>query len=173
MKLGIAVLLVVAGSVAMVAHQTKTPPPPTPAAKTATAPMDRAALEKALIANEQKVNDAFARNDVPAFKALVDTAAVAMDESGVLEIADYVKALEGKQAKVTDQKLESFRVVWIDANSAAVTYKWSGKGTFAGQPVKSPSYASTIWTKKGDKWVAVFHHETPAMTTPMPAPKKK
>jgi hypothetical protein len=43
-----------------------------------------------------------------------------------------------------------------------VSYKWTGAGTFQGQPMPGTVYASTIWTKKGDKWVATFHQESEA-----------
>jgi hypothetical protein len=39
------------------------------------------------------------------------------------------------------------------------------------QPIKSPVLASTVYTKRGDKWVAVFHQETPKGS--MPPPMKK
>ena len=51
-----------------------------------------------------------------------------------------------------------------------VAYKWTGSGTFAGQPFPSTVYASTVWTKKGDKWIAVFHQESEAAKA---APAKK
>jgi len=58
-------------------------------------------------------------------------------------------------------------------------YRWTGKGTYQGQPLPSPTYASTVWANKGGKWQAVFHQETNAMTPPpaaakptTPAPKK-
>ena len=37
------------------------------------------------------------------------------------------------------------------------------------QPVKSPVYVSTVYTKRGDKWMAMYHQET----TAAPQPPKK
>ena len=61
-------------------------------------------------------------------------------------------------------------LVEADDKTALVLYKWTGAGTMMGQPVPSPTYASTVWTKKGGKWVAIFHQETTAATPP-PAAK--
>jgi hypothetical protein len=63
------------------------------------------------------------------------------------------------------------KVIWSDANNAVLTYKWVGKGTFQGQPIPSPVWASTVWTKRSGKWAAVFHQETVPM--PAPPPTKK
>ena len=51
--------------------------------------------------------------------------------------------------KISDEKVR-----WVDPNTAVVSYKWTGTGTFQGQTFPSPVYASTVWTKKGDKWLA-------------------
>jgi hypothetical protein len=72
--------------------------------------------------------------------------------------------------KVTSQSCTNFMYHWVDANSVVLTYTWTGKGTMMGQPIQSPVYASTLWTKRGTKWVAVFHQETVAAPVP-PAAK--
>ena len=66
------------------------------------------------------------------------------------------------QVNITSWKISDEKVSWVDANTAIVTYKWTGAGTFQGQPFPPATYASTVWTKKGDKWLAVFHQESEA-----------
>jgi hypothetical protein len=63
-------------------------------------------------------------------------------------------------------------VLWVDDNTAVHYYRWTGKGTYMGQPVPSPVYASSVWTNRGGKWIAVYHQETAAMPPP-PPPKPK
>ena len=84
-------------------------------------------------------------------------------------VPDFANEIKPGVAKVTDMKLDSPRVVWADANTAVLMYTWTGKGTYMGKPVPSPVYASTVYTKRADKWVAVFHQET---TAAPPPPKK-
>jgi ketosteroid isomerase-like protein len=129
--------------------------------------MDKAAIEKAIIANEQAIDAAFKKGDPVAFKALIADDAVSVDEGGATPIAEFVKMF--KDIKVTEATMTGFKVQWVDANTAILTYTWTGKGTFMGQAMKSPTYASTVWNKRGDKWLAVFHQETLAA----PAPPKK
>jgi ketosteroid isomerase-like protein len=66
-------------------------------------------------------------------------------------------------------------VQWVDANTAVVVYTWTGLGTWQGQKLPAKTYASTVWTKKADRWVAVYHQESAAVAppTPKPSPAKK
>jgi hypothetical protein len=77
-----------------------------------------------------------------------------------MKTSDLVGSLD--QLVIQSYRISDEKVSWVDANTAIVAYKWTGSGTFAGQPFPSTVYASTVWTKKGDKWIAVFHQETEA-----------
>ena len=124
--------------------------------------MDKAAAEKALMANEQKVNDAFQKKDVATFKSLVAADGVAVDASGItMGMADIEKMIAGTD--VTEFQISDMKVHWFDANTAVVVYKWTGKGMAMGQPVPSPTYASTVWVNSGGTWMAHFHQESIGM----------
>jgi ketosteroid isomerase-like protein len=125
-------------------------------------------LDKALIANEHKINEAVAKGDKAAFTALVSADATSIDGMGLMKVSDFAAMLD--QVKITNWKISDETVAWADPNTAIVTYKWTGSGTFQGQPVPAQTYCSTVWTKKGDKWVAVFHQESEAVK---PAAAKK
>jgi hypothetical protein len=163
-------VMIVAGAVAVSAQATRPQgaPPPPPQTKQGTMP-DKAAIEKTLAETEQKINDAFVKNDAATFKTMVATEAWSVDANGVMPAAELEKMLKPGAAKVTDTKLTGFKVLWVDASTAVLTYTWEGKGTFMDQPVTSPTYAATVYTKRGDKWLAVFHQETAAAPKP---PKK-
>ena len=122
---------------------------------------DKAALEKTIIANEQKINEAVAKGDLAAFKALVSKDAWSIDSGGPMSVADFEKNF--KQAKIEPGwKITDTKVVWIASNTAVLFYKWTGKGTFMGQPVPPVTFCSTVWHKGGDKWAASFHQESAA-----------
>jgi hypothetical protein len=121
---------------------------------------DKAALDKALIANEQKINEAVAKGDRATFTSLIAPGAVSVDKGGFMPVAEFVKVMD--QLKVTSWKIDNPQVQWIDANTAIVNYTWTGAGTFMKEPVDSPTFASTVWSKKGGKWLAVFHSEVAA-----------
>ncbi len=52
------------------------------------------------------------------------------------------------------------RVTWSNDSSALVLYARTGGGRFSGHPLGATTLASTLWTKRGDKWLAVHHQET-------------
>ena len=126
---------------------------------------DHSALEKALVANENKVNDAVAKGDKAGFSALVAGDGWSVDGMGLMKVSDFVSTLD--QVKIKTWKISDEKVAWIDANTAVVTYKWTGSGTYQGQPIPPVTYSSTVWTKKGDKWLAVFHQESEAAKVPL------
>jgi len=137
------------------------------------AAQDKAATEKALIASEQKLNEAVAKGDKATFSAMIAPDAWSADSNGFSKVSDFVAMFD--QVKVTSWKISDARVQWIDAGNALVLYTWTGAGTIAGQPFPSKVYVSTVWTKKGDKWLAAYHQESEAAkpSAPAPATKKK
>jgi uncharacterized protein DUF4440 len=161
MKLPLGLALLVAGVVALGAQAAKpqgTAPPP-PGTKVGAMP-NKTVIEKTLMDTEQKINEAFVKNDLPAIKALVATEGVMADASGFMSMAEFEKMFKPGMSKITDSKLTGFKVLWLDDTSAVLTYTWTGKGTFMDQPVASPAVCSTVYTNRGGKWVAVYHQET-------------
>lgn len=151
--------LAATATVAVAAQGTRGADPARPAQSSAT--LDKAAMEAALLVNEQKLNEAVAKGTVTAFKALVADTGWSVDQGGPVSALDFAKSLA--QIKIDPGwATTGSRIVWIDSNSAVVTYKWTGQGTMAGQPIPETVYASTVWTKRGGKWVAVFHQESTA-----------
>jgi len=128
----------------------------------------KAATEKALIANENKVSEAIAKHDVKTFTDLVSPDAVSADMGGFMKASEFTKTID--QVKISTWHIMDAKVTWIDDKSALVTYTWMGKGTYMNQPFPETTYASTVWTERNGKWVAVFHQETGAAP---PAPAKK
>jgi hypothetical protein len=124
----------------------------------------RSALDKTLIANEHKIADALMKKDKAGFTALVAADAYSIDGNGLMKASELVAALD--QFVIKSYKISDEKVSWVDSNTAIVAYKWTGSGSFGGQPFPETVYASTVWTKKGDKWVAVFHQETEAAKPP-------
>jgi len=128
-----------------------------------------AATEKTLIANERAVNQSVAKGDLTVFKQHVSVDGWAMDGmTGRTTVAEFIKTFPqmSKDMKIESWDISDFKTVWVDANTAVLTYKWTGKGTFQGQPIPSPTWASTVWTKRNGKWTAVFHQESAGAPAP-------
>jgi hypothetical protein len=130
----------------------------------------KAAIEKTLIANENKINEAVAKHDVKTFTDLVATDAISADGMGFMKVADFVKSMN--DVKVASWHIMDTQVHWVDDKTAVLTYSWMGSGTFKGEALPATTYSSTVWTERNGKWVAVFHQESVAAPPPPPAKKK-
>jgi hypothetical protein len=143
-------------------------------AATDSLPAQDAQAEKAIIAAERAIHESIVKGNVAGFKQQVAADSWAIDAMmGRMSTAEFIKSLDTitKDMKMESWDITDTQVIWADANSAVLTYKWSGKGTYQGQPIPSPVWASTVWTKRGGKWTAVFHQETIPMPPPPPAKK--
>jgi Domain of unknown function (DUF4440) len=117
--------------------------------------------EKTLVANERALYDAVAKADKASFQSLVLPEGVWTTKPGFVPMKLLVDGLDGFQ--VTKWDIVNPHVTWIDESSAVVLYAWIGTGTFHNQPLASTTLASTVWTKRNGKWVAVHHQETDLM----------
>jgi hypothetical protein len=133
---------------------------------------NRASIEKQIVAAERAVNEAVAKGDVKTFHANVASDGIDLEGNGVNKVnaPEFDKMITS--AKIESWNIDNSQFYWVSDNAVVHMYRWTGKGTFSGQPVQSPTWASTIWANKGGKWLAVFHQETPAMATPAPAAAK-
>jgi ketosteroid isomerase-like protein len=135
-----------------------------------------AATEKTLIANERAVMDAFAKGNRATVEKFLARDGFAIDPMmGPMTNAETLKTFDQmvKDMKITSWAISNEKVVWADPTTAILSYTWTGKGTMQGQPIPSPTFASTVWTKRGGNWMAVFHQETSKVAVPAPAPAKK
>jgi len=127
------------------------------------------ALAKQLEANERAINVAVQKGDLAGFNALVASDGFAMDGSGLMAVSEFVKMFN--QMKIATFTIDQVKVMSLNDTAAVITYRFTGKGTMMGQPIPSPTLASTTYVNRGGKWLAVFHQET--IPTPPPPPVKK
>jgi hypothetical protein len=137
-----------------------------------------AAIEKQIVALERAINEAFAKGDTKAFHANIAPDAIGVDPSGINKVSgpEFDKMLLA--TKVQSWNMDGSQFYWLNDTSVVHMYHWTGKGTYQGEALPSPTWSSTLWTNKGGKWMAVFHQETtampaPAAAKPAAAPAKK
>jgi hypothetical protein len=75
--------------------------------------------------------------------------------------AAAVKGVTSGSCQVNNFALSDYNYTWVDDNTVIVTYKATQDATCNGKKVPDSVIASSIWTKKGDKWLSPFHQETP------------
>jgi hypothetical protein len=140
--------------------RTMPPPPPPketpkPAASPAT-PMAKAGdTTSDAEANEKLVWDSFKTKNYDAFASYLANDFVEVEEDGVYDKAGSIKGVQAVDLK--DHELTEWKTVKFDDDASLVTYKVK-------IPAMKPDtgYHSTIWIKRDNKWVAIFHMGTPA-----------
>jgi hypothetical protein len=128
-----------------------------------------AQAEKTIIANERAINEAVVKGNLAGFKEHVAADGWSVEgQMGRAPVSEFMKQFDAmsKDMKMSSWDITESKVQWVDANTAIHSYKWTGSGTVQGQPIPSPVWASTVWSKKGGKWMAVFHQESPSMQMP-------
>jgi hypothetical protein len=116
------------------------------------------ASDSALITNERALYDALARHDAERFRGLTLPTGFWATPSGFVlmdRLADGLSPFE-----LPHWGIDNPHVVWTDGNTALVLYVRTGGGRFGERPFASTTLASTLWTKRDGKWVAVYHQES-------------
>lgn len=135
-------------------------PTPSPSPKPKKPTVTKAMLQKQLSDNETALWNAFKNKDMAPFETLVSADAVVVDTGGVMaktNLPEGMKMCDIKSFTLSDWKLTKF-----SATSALLVYKGVQEGTCGGAPVPATVWVSSLWMKRKDAWVTVFHQETPA-----------
>jgi hypothetical protein len=136
----------------------------------AVAQTNRTAVQAQVVAAEKAINDAIVKNDMKAFHANIAPDAVSVDGMGITKAADFDKMMA--DIKAVSYAITGSQFMWLDDANVVHMYKWTGKGTYQGQPIPDTTWSSTVWQNRGGKWLAVLHTESPAMPMPPPASAK-
>ena len=116
-------------------------------------------VERLLIANETRINEAIKRRDLSGFKNLVTDDAVTVGSKGVAPVGELAKFLFATQFALVNFTIENPQVRMLSDNVALLTYKSTVVTTFDGKKTTGTTYASTVWVKRKGKWLAIFHQE--------------
>ena len=137
----------------------KMAPPPAsattkPAASPATTPAQAAATSDP-VANEKMVWDFLKAKQYDAFAAVLAPDATEVEPNGIFDKAGILKGvMEFDASKST---ISNFKTLNIDSDAALVTYLVTNPNA---KPAEERH--TTIWAMRDGKWMAVFHHGTPA-----------
>jgi hypothetical protein len=153
--LAIGFLLVVT-SIAFAQEATSSPSPaPKPA-------MSRAQSQKIMIATEKKLWEAWKNSDSKPFKAYLSADSVMIGDAGVSNKAASLKEMSSMKCEVKSYELSDTKVTFFNSDSALLTYKGTQDATCAGQTMPPSVWASSLYVRRGGKWYAASHQETPA-----------
>ena len=73
-----------------------------------------------------------------------------------------IRGIASGQCVVSDYRLDRFTFRRLDGDTAVLVY-WADQTTrCGGHPVPSPVWATSLYEKRGGRWVNVLYSHTPA-----------
>ena len=118
--------------------------------------------EKMLQSKEQAGWQAWKDHDQKAFEAMLPDNAINIAGGSVDKgKQQIVKGATDPGCTVNNFSLSDFSYIWLDKDTVMMTYNATQDATCGGKKVPEKVVASSLWQKKGGKWLSPFHQETP------------
>lgn len=76
--------------------------------------------------------------------------------------ASVLKDIASDTCKVSSFSLSGFDYLWLNPRTVIVTYAAAQDAVCGGQKIPGKVNASSVWVKRGSKWMTAFHQESPA-----------
>jgi hypothetical protein len=122
-------------------------------------------LEAMLIAREKEVWEQIKKKNGQGFATYLAEDQINVTKDGVHSKAETVKSIaESGPPEIT---LSDWKVIMIDKDAAIVTYTTKTGAAVACGPEPVTARESTVWVKRGGKWLAIFHQDTLAGSSGM------
>ena len=119
-------------------------------------------VEAQLIALEKQAWEAWKNRNGSFFQSFLSDDIIHIGEAGVTDKSQLVKAISGSNCEVKSYSLDNFKLVMPEKKTAILTYNLMQDVTCNGKTEPTMIWASTVFVKRGGKWLAAFHQETPA-----------
>jgi hypothetical protein len=84
-----------------------------------------------------------------------------VDSGGVTDKSQSVKAVA--DCEVKSFSLGNFKFLMLDKNSALITFTGMQDGVCSGKTIPATVRASSVYVKRGGKWLNAFYTETQAV----------
>lgn len=120
-----------------------------------------AATEKSLEAKEQAGWQAWKVHNSKPIESMVPQEVINIADGTVTKGAQQVlSAIGGHDCTVNSFSLSDFSYMWLGKDTVLMTYTATQDATCSGKKQAGKVLASSLWQKKGGKWVSPFHQET-------------
>jgi uncharacterized protein (TIGR02246 family) len=118
--------------------------------------------EAEIVALEKRAYEAWKQKDKKFFEEHMWEDGQYLDQDGGGGKAQYVKAIIDNDCTVNSYALDNPKVTMLSKDAALVTYRYTYDIVCGGKPEAGPLWASTVYVRRGGKWLIAFHQELPA-----------
>jgi uncharacterized protein (TIGR02246 family) len=119
-------------------------------------------VEEQIVALEKKAFEAWKNKDRGFFEDHMAGDGQYLDLNGAAGKAQYVKAIIDNDCTVSSYSLDNSKVTLLSKDVALLTYRYASDVVCGGNREASPLWSSTVYVKRGGKWLIAFHQEIPA-----------
>lgn len=128
------------------------------------------AVKQELLNLEKEFWEAWKKNDSKPYEERVAAGSFGVGVEGLGTREEMLKKMkeEPNPCTVNTYSMDnsSARLMNLGKDKYLVVYKATVDAMCGGQKIPDTWWASTIWEKKGGKWMGLFHQETPLMVPP-------
>ena len=118
--------------------------------------------EAEIVALEKRAFEAWKNKDKRFFEEHMAEDGQYLDPNGVGGKAQYVRAIIDNNCTINGYALDQTKVAMLGQDTALLTYKYTYDIVCGGKPEAGLLWASTIYVKRGGKWLIAFHQEVAA-----------
>jgi len=120
------------------------------------------ALKDTLTNLEKQSWEAWKNRDGKFFQDFLSDDHVEMGFGGPTDKAKVVAGVGSPVCVVKSYSVDSFNVTLLNPDTALVTYHAAQDTTCGGNPVPSPVWASSLYVRRGGRWLNAFYQQTAA-----------
>jgi hypothetical protein len=120
---------------------------------------DVAVIKEQLIKPEKQSWEAWKNRDGKFFQDFLSDDHVEVGFGGVSNKAEIVSFVGSPVCTVKNYQLDQFELKMLDKNTALLTYR-EAQDTVCHNPVPSPCWVSSLYMKRGDRWLNVLYQQT-------------
>jgi hypothetical protein len=118
------------------------------------------AMQKQIAAMESRGLDDLKTGNYDDFAALTADDAIFMDSHGSASKADVMS--NTRNFRLTSYAMTDLRLVRVSSTAGVLLYHLDETGTSHGKDFTAKVNVSTLWAKRGGKWLCLFSQETAA-----------
>ena len=122
-----------------------------------------AATTKAITALEKSAWEGFIKSDGKFFQRFLSSDFTMIGDQGIGGKAESVKMISAAKCTVNSYAFSDVNVKMLDATTAVIAYTATEDGQCGGQPLPKKLAISSVFVKRGGRWLGAVHQETPMM----------
>ena len=124
------------------------------------APGDKAALKDKLVDLEKQSWVAWQGHDGKFFQEFLSDDHVELGSGGPASKAAVVSMVGGTACTVKSYSVDHFELTMLSPDTALLTYHAAQDTTCGGKVVPSPVWVSSLYVKRGDRWLNALYQQT-------------